>query len=226
MKIADYYNHYWNKREKGTAEPVRWFIPKFLRQYSQYGAIANQIKSGSKILDLGCGDGNVCQLFLAKGEVVGVDISQAALKKAASLGIKTKLHDLNKLPLPFSDGSFNCVILTDVLEHLLDPLSLLKDSYRILTKDGRLIVTAPNFARLGNRLRMLWGDPIDILHFEKYGDELEHLHWFTIGKLEHLLIKAGWKKIKFVPTGLPFGFIFGKLSFPGLAKMLTVVAER
>jgi len=226
MKTKNYYEKYWQKRKKETKEPIRSIIPSFLRQFSQYGAIANQIPSGSKILDLGCGDGNVSQLFLEKGKVVGIDISKEALKKAERRGIKTKLHDLNRLPLPFGDKSFDVVVLTDTLEHLFDPLGVLKEVFRILTVGGRVIITVPNFARLGNRLRMLWGDPIDILHWEKYGDGKEHFHWFTKGKIEHFLKLTGFKKIKFVPTGLPFGFIFGQIGLPGLAKMLTVVGKK
>lgn len=226
MKMRDYYEKYWQKRKKEVGEPIRPIIPSFLRQFSQYGAIVNQIPEKSKILDLGCGDGNVSQLFLEKGEVIGVDIAKEALKKAASLGIKTKLHDLNKLPLPFGDESFDAIVLTDTLEHLLDPLGVLKESRRILTPGGQVIITVPNFARLGNRWRMLWGDPVDILHWEKYGDGKEHFHWFTKGKIEHFLKLAGFRKIKFVPTGLPLGFVFGKLGLPGLAKMLIVVAEK
>lgn len=227
VKIKDYYQDYWYKRLKEEKSfPIRKEIPSFLRKYSTYGAIANQIPPGSKILDLGCGDGNVSQLFLKKGEVVGVDISKEAFKKATRRGIKTKLHNLNKLPLPFKDRSFNVVVLTDTLEHLFDPLGVLKEVSRILTIGGQVIITVPNFARLGNRLRMLWGDPIDILHWEKYGDGKEHFHWFTKGKLKHFMELASFKKMKFIPTGLPFGFIFGKLGFLGLANMLMVLGEK
>jgi len=224
--MKNYYDQYWRKRGRARGEPIRSIIPSFLRPFSQYGAITHQIPPGSKILDLGCGDGNVSQLFLEIGEVTGVDVSQGALKEAARRGVKTKLHDLNNLPLPFKDKSFDVVVLTDTLEHLLDPLGGLKECRRILTGKGRVIVTVPNFARLENRLKMLRGDPVDILQWEKYGDGLEHFHWFTKGKIEYFLSKANFKKIKFVPTGLPFGFIFDKLGFPGLAKMLTVVGEK
>jgi len=214
-KSKDYYQNYWYKRLKERqSSPIRKEVPPFLVKYSTYGAIANQIPFKSKILDLGCGGGNVTQLFLKKGEVVGVDISQEALKKAADLGIKTKLHDLNKLPLPFKDKSFNVVVLTDTLEHLVDPLAVLKESFRILTPGGWVIVTVPNFARLSNRLRMFGGDPVDILH------------WFTKGKAEHFLKLVGFKKIKLIPTGLPFSFLFGKLGFPGWGKMITVTGVR
>lgn len=185
-----------------------------------------QIPKGSRILDVGCGDGNVSQLYLSKGEVYGVDISEKALDFARKRGIKTRLVDLNRGRLPYTDGFFEAVVLTDVVEHLLDPPSLLKEAKRVLKRGGRLIITVPNFARLTNRLRMFWGDPVDILHWAKYGDEIEHLHWFTKPKLKSLLQKTNFKEISFVPTGLPEGFLYGLFSLPELGDFLTVTAEK
>lgn len=225
--LKDYYDSYWKKRTKEKIlPPIRNFIPGFLRKYTSYGAILNCIPEGSKILDVGCGDGNVAQLYLKKGEVYGVDISAAVLKLAQKKGIKTKLCDLNKEKLPFADDFFDVVIFTDVVEHLISPLVVLKEAKRVLKKDGRLIITVPNFARLANRIRMLSGDPLDILHWAKYGDETEHLHWFTKPKLVYLLRENGFKNIRFIPTGLPYGFIFGLLLLPGLGNFLTVVVEK
>lgn len=226
MNLTDYYQNYWQKRKKRVGSPIAGIVPKFLHRYTQYGAIVGQIPKGSRILDLGCGDGNVSQLYLSKGKVTGLDISQTALNMAKKKGLSTLLHDLNKLPLPFSNNSFDVIILTDVLEHVIDPLNLLIEINRIIISNGLLIITVPNFARLENRFRMLMGDPTDILHWDKYGDEVEHLHWFTKGKLEYLLFKSGFKNIKFVPTGLPFWFIFGQVGMAGLSKMLTVAAEK
>lgn len=226
IKLANYYQKYWEKRKENVGSPIASIVPIFLHRYTQYGAIAFQIRKDSRILDIGCGDGNVSQLYLPKGKVTGLDISPLALKLAAQKGIKTVLHDLNILPLPFSANSFDVIILTDVLEHVLDPLGLLKDLNRILSPRGQVIITVPNFARLENRIRMIWGDPIDILHWEKYGDELEHLHWFTTGKIIHLLKIAGFRNIRFIPTGLPTGFIYGLLRLPGLAKMLSVKCQK
>ena len=174
-----------------------------MQKYSSYGAILNQISVGSKILDVGCGDGNVASLYLQKGEVYGVDISKNAQKLAEKKGIKTKLCDLNESKLPFSDNYFDVVIFTDALEHVINPVSLLKETRRVLNLDGKIIITVPNFARLSNRIRMLIGDPLDILHWEKYGDEVEHLHWFTAPKIKHLLIQAGFSKISVKPVSRP-----------------------
>lgn len=222
IMLNGYYESYWKKRKKNAIFPIRPGIPFFLRKYSSYGAILDNILPG-KTLDMGCGDGNVSKLYLSKSAVYGIDISKSALKYAKNNGIKAKYCDLNNNKIPFPSGFFDNVIMTDVIEHLIDPLGLLIEAKRVLKKGGKLIITVPNFARLNNRLRMIKGDPTDLLHWEKFGDELEHLHWFTKPKLQYIAGKIGLKVDRFVPTGLPFSFIFGLLGLPGLGRNLTVV---
>lgn len=225
--LKDYYEGYWERRSSQTTiPPIRQFVPAFLRKYSTYGAILNCLPDRGKFLDVGCGDGNVSQLYLNKGEVFGIDISKGALKLAREKGIETKWCDLNKGALPFEDNSFDAVIFTDVIEHLVNPFAIIKEAKKVLKKGGRIIITVPNFARLNNRLKMLLGDPTDLLHWAKYGDEVEHLHWFTKPKLQYLLESVDFKNISFVPTGLPWGFILGSTSLPGLSNFLTVVSEK
>jgi methionine biosynthesis protein MetW len=220
-----YYDTYWKKRLKDKRSyPIPDWIPDFLKKYTAYGAIVHQIPLGSKILDLGCGNGNVSQIYLHKGEVTGVDISNTALNVAKRLGITTTLHDLNMFPYPLKTKSFDVVILTDVLEHCIDPIRVLKEIHRIVTPNGHVIITVPNFARLGNRLRMVYGDPVDLLHFSKYGDDVEHLHWFTKPKLEYIFTHVGFINRVYLPTGLQnFNFIFGLLGFPDLGNFITVI---
>ena len=227
MSLKTYYEEYWNKRlTENGGPPIRSYIPAFLKKYAAYGAILNCIPKNSTILDIGCGDGNVTQLYKEKGEVYGIDISQNALDSAKAKGIKTQLQDLNNLPLQFENNFFDTVVMTDVLEHIVDPFELLKEAQRILKPQGKLVITVPNFARLSNRLKMCWGDPVDILHWSKYGDAVEHLHWFTKPKITHTLKTLKFQKIKFVPTGLPYNFVFGLLKIPSLGAFLTVVCSK
>jgi len=67
--------------------------------------------------------------------------------------------DLNspKLKLPFSDGKFDLVICTEVLEHLLWPQQFLKEAFRVLTPTGKLIVSVPNITSLSYRIAWLMG---------------------------------------------------------------------
>jgi SAM-dependent methyltransferase len=69
------------------------------------------------------------------------------------------LCDFNSanLSLPFSEGAFDLIICTEVLEHLLWPQQLLKEVNRVLSKEGRLVLSAPNIASLSYRVAWLFG---------------------------------------------------------------------
>ncbi len=223
--LNKYYEKYWKKRIKTQVPPINPSVPKLLIKYSNNGAIANLIPQNSKVLDFGCGDGTVASLFLEKNcEVTGIDVSKVALSSVQKKGIKTIEWDLNKVPLPLRKESFDVAVFADILEHLIDPVSILKEAHRLLKRGGRVIIYIPNFARFSNRIKMLKGDPIDILHWEKYGDEVEHLHWFTKPKLKYLISNIGFKKIRFAPVGLPYNFLFGIFGFQSLGRSLLLYA--
>jgi len=228
MDFQKYYEEYWLKRLRTQNEgvaPIRKSIPAFLVRFSSYGSVLNQVPQGSRVLDIGCGDGKVSVLYRKKGcKVTGIDISQDAIEQANKVGIQASQWNLNNLPLPFEDSRFDVVTIVDVLEHIENPLALLRECRRILVPTGRLIISTPNFARLGNRIRMLLGDPRDMLHWGGYGDGIEHLQWFTLPKLKYFIRQAGFDAIYAVPVGLPFGFVFGLLHLFGQSKVLVVVA--
>jgi SAM-dependent methyltransferase len=60
------------------------------------------------------------------------------------------VHDLDGLPLPFADGSFDYILAQDVLEHLADPVATLKELHRILDRGGRLAIRVPHFTSRNN----------------------------------------------------------------------------
>lgn len=225
--MNDYYEFYWKKRGDSSLPPVRSFIPGFLRKYSNYGSVISNVPDHSVVLDVGCGDGNTSS-FLIKNKscnVYGIDVSKTALSHAKRKGLKTKVVNLNYGCLPFGNNKFNVVLMIDVLEHLIDPVNILLEVKRVLRKGGRLILSLPNFARFTNRLRMLFGDPVDILHWDKYGDGKEHFQWFTSRKIRHYLNLVDFD-IHFVSCGLPFGFVFGLFGLFGFSRLLTIVAYK
>jgi len=67
--------------------------------------------------------------------------------------------DLNRpeFHLPFADASFDMVIMTELIEHLLWPHLLLRETHRVLGAGGHLIVSVPNCVSLSYRLAWLWG---------------------------------------------------------------------
>lgn len=94
------------------------------------------IPAGSRVLEVGCGNGKTLSALREMGcEVVGMDFSEEAIKQCARLvpGIDVRQGDL--LDMPFEDGSFDIVVMSHVLEHVLP-----EDMDRAVSEVGRVLV--------------------------------------------------------------------------------------
>ena len=103
-------------------------------------------KNVNSILDVGCGKGWVAKEFLSKGKtVVSLDIS------VTNPAIVNKLYSNPKhfaiaadsFNLPFNDNSFDCVIASEIIEHVYDPVGFIKELFRVVKKGGGLVITTP-----------------------------------------------------------------------------------
>jgi len=104
-------------------------------------------------------------------------------------GIRIVEHDLNH-PMPFGDEMFDMVLYCDVMEHL--PPELVTNNFstirRILKKDGSLILSTPNLARLPNRLRFFFGRRINPPPVpEKVGETYDHIREYTLDEVQAFL---------------------------------------
>ena len=116
--------------------------------------IASWIEAGSKVLDLGCGEGDLL-LFLKKNRgVVGTGIERAEAKVAQCIerGLSVLQGDINKEVLDYEDGTFDYVILSQTLQQVYDPANLIESLLRI---GKRGIVSFPNFSHWRIRLQLL-----------------------------------------------------------------------
>lgn len=89
-------------------------------------------------LDVGCGIGDMLQF---RKNTIGADINSFLIEYCQQKGLDARLIENGRLP--FDDGSFNSVILDNVLEHITSPLDLLNEIYRVLEKGGKLVVGVP-----------------------------------------------------------------------------------
>lgn len=155
-----------------------------------------------KILSIGCGIGLDIWYLTDKNEVYGIDISEKAAKIARRHGIKARVGDCQKR-LPYKDKFFDIVILKDILEHLVDPLSTLKEARKVLKNGGYIVVDLPNHLFLWFRLRLLFGKNLiwkGLVHdCTKIFDEWNYMHlrFFTYKGVLKFLKTAGFRPKKF-----------------------------
>ncbi len=150
------------------------------------GEILNTvIGTGKKILDIGCRDGALTKFFVKGNSVLGTDIDERALNLAKkSLGIETRILDLNGDWKDIGDRRFNAVVAGEVLEHLYNPDIVVKKVADYLEDGGIFIGSVPNAFSLKNRLRYLFGT-------KKYTplSDPTHINQFHLEELKQILKK-------------------------------------
>jgi len=189
------------------------------------------IGTGRTILDIGCLDGTVGQLFLQRGNVVhGIDAAAPAVKTAVERGIQARVGNLEER-LDFPDAMFDAVFAGEVLEHIFDIDSLLSEIHRVLKPGGHLVATTPNLAAFGRRLLLLLNrNPHIEISFT--GEAAGHIRYFIRSTLFDILGKHGFRVtdytsdvVNFDRAGRVRSICMARL-FPTLGKSLIVRAER
>ncbi len=136
---------------------------------------------GRRCLDVGCGDGTNLEKLKQIGlDAWGCDISSVAVGKTRRKGFHAQVVDLNNDKLPYKSGQFDIVWLTDVIEHVFWPESVIRELSRITVPGGLLFISTPNVSWWGNRFQLLFGHTLTDIH-------PEHIHWYNHTGLIHLL---------------------------------------
>lgn len=152
------------------------------------------VSGGRWLLDVGAGAGFLARRLTDAGwKVTTVDrLSTADLS----------LDLTGPLPDPALCGVYDTIVCADVLEHLVDPLRVLRWLSRLLLVEGRLIVSVPNVAHLWARWTLATGrwreDDRGIF-------DRTHLHYYTGATLEALLRQAGFRVLSRTATAPPIG---------------------
>jgi 2-polyprenyl-3-methyl-5-hydroxy-6-metoxy-1,4-benzoquinol methylase len=145
-------------------------------------------KKGGKILDVGCGNGNYLEWFKSRGwNVYGVEINEEASNICRRKGIN--IYNGILQDAKFKEYFFDVVSLVQVLEHMPDPSSSIKEIYRVLKPNGILLIGVPNFGCFDRKLFKKDWIPLEVPR---------HLYHFELKSLIELLAHHGFeiKEIK------------------------------
>lgn len=115
--------------------------------YSKYTDFLKPDVQAGKVLDVGCGAGQVVGRLTEAGfEAYGVDVSEPNIQRAAKFSSRCQMYDGKKLPFP--NDHFRSVGALNVLEHVEEPEQFIREMVRVTQPHGRLIASSPNFFRV------------------------------------------------------------------------------
>jgi ubiquinone/menaquinone biosynthesis C-methylase UbiE len=165
------------------------------------------LPTSARIIDIGCGDGFHLDLVREFGspswEIEGIDIDDRAVGAARDRGLTVHLGVVEKLELP--DATFDAALMIMVVEHVADPLELLKTARRLIRPGGRLVVVtdntgSPDFALTRRRH---WGG----YHFPR--------HWYLFNRqsLEALGRSAGFEVDRIETIVSPVNWVYSVHNF-------------
>ncbi|MHB1001557.1 MAG: class I SAM-dependent methyltransferase [Armatimonadota bacterium] len=154
-----------------------------------------QIKD-AMILDAGCGTGFAGRELCSIGTVIGLDSSPDAFAYNSSASSIQCLAHIDNIPFP--DNTFDLIVAMDLIEHLDDDATALKEMYRVCKDNGYIFITVPAY-------RWMWSS---------HDEALGHKRRYTLGEVRNKLRKAGFsieKSSYFVSSVFPLVFLYRML---------------
>jgi methionine biosynthesis protein MetW len=191
-------------------EPKKSFVPELLGR-SDYAIIGEIVAPRAKVLDLGCGEGELLE-WLAGNKGVdgrGVEISGTKVQRAITRGVSAYQGDIDEGLADYPDRAFDYVILSQTLQESRHPLKVLREMLRV---GRRAIVAFPNFGHWRMRQSMLVRGQMPktrLFPYEWY--DSPNIHFLTVHDFENLAAQEGWtverryflsghRKVSFLPN--------------------------
>lgn len=181
------------------SETKNWYIRPDLH------VITRHIHAGSRVLDIGCGDGELLYYLMQRRQCTGTGVERdpSSLITAISRGVPLLDLDVDTELDMFAPDSYDVVVLSRVLPALTRPDKVLAQLRPIAP---RMILTMPNFGLWRHRLRLLTGHMPESKDLPYSWYSTPNLHHATLVDLEPLLTDVGWQvdqRIPLSPSGRP-----------------------
>ena len=154
--------------------------------------IASWIEPGSKVLDLGCGSGDLLHILSVDKDVrgTGIEAEEGKVTRGIEKGLSILHGDINEEVRDYADGSFDYVILSQTLQQVYDPARLIREMLRV----GRCgIVSFPNFAYYRIRGQLLFRGRAPVSRELPYEwDDTPNIRVITIRDFRRFCRKEGF----------------------------------
>lgn len=159
---------------------------------SDYAIIGDLVEPDTRVLDIGCGEGELLE-WLARNKRVdarGIEISGSKVQRAISRGVSVYQGDVDQGLQDYPDAAFDYVILSQTLQETRHPLRVLDEMLRV---GRRAIVAFPNFGHWSVRLAHLWSGraPKTRLFPYEWFDS-PNIHFLTVHDFVDLAKRQGW----------------------------------
>ena len=149
-------------------------------------------RSSDRLLEVGAGGGGFARVAAARGwTVYATEISPSCAERLRKTHGE-RLFEGDLADVPFEPGTFDVVVMIEVVEHLIDPASYLRAAWRLLRPGGCVFLTTPNLRGVSGRH---WGYRWRIITDE-------HLTYFDSRSIEKLLTTAGFSESRLLTTGI------------------------
>ena len=155
----------------------------------------------ASVLDFGCGDGTIANGILAKAKkVVALDVSDQAIKVAEEFNSHPNIKYLHTTIEGYtSEEKFDTILMFEIIEHVFDPQSIFHKAGDLLKKEGTLVMSTPNFMRLTNRAKRLYGIRQIRKMMGKDPNRIgcDHFREYTYEEVKDMLDNAGFEVLRY-----------------------------